>query len=444
MLPRVSRPLLLLTLLALALGVSSAPASATVTGSGVGNEVALESDGDGDEITLTCEGGMAPQGSLTQIPCADVEAVSVQAGGGNDTVKLENVGNLAFPSLKRTEIKTGEGQDTVFGSQVGDTVAADEEDEVSGGPGDDFIEGAKEGSGDDGNDVLVEAAGSMEGGSGDDRFENPGPFASSIGGPGSDSYVRDFPAFEPFSVRLGVEDDGLKINSGPFKFAWSSIERAVLFLTDFGTQTVDASSFSGSIEVDGRGGPDTIIGSPGEDLISGGAGDDDLTGNGGFDWVKGGEGADQLRLRDGETDRGVCGDGADVVVADASDSLGGCESIDLPPVASASGSTTVTTLPSVHPVAPETTGLRGPKAVRKGNPAAFRFSSSVKGASFKCKVDKGAFKACKSPLHLATAKLTVGKHTIAVVAVDATGTQDPTPATLKFSVSPRPKPHRHK
>lgn len=435
MLPRVFRPALFAIALALMLG-APASVSATVTGSGIGASVLLESDSSGDEITLSCEAGMAPQGSLTQVPCASVEAVIVIAAGGNDTVKFENVGKVAFPSLKRTEILSGEGEDVVVGSQVGDTVVADEEDSVDGGPGDDFIEGAKEGSGDEGNDVLLEATGSMEGGPGDDRFENSGPFSSSLGGPGSDSYVRDFPAAEPFSVTLGVEDDGLKVNSGPFKFAWTSIERVALYLTDFGTQAVDASGFSGSIEVDGRGGPDTIVGSPGEDLILGGGGDDDLTGGGGFDWVKGEAGADRLRLRDGGVDRGVCGDDGDTAIADAADSLFGCESVDLPPIVDSFP-------PPPPPPVPETTISKGPKKALKGAMAIFKFAATEPGSTFRCKIDKNPYKVCTSPFKVRTGSLKPGGHSFSVFAVSPASTVDPTPATLKFSVAAKPKPHKH-
>ena len=191
----------------------------------------------------------------------------------------------------------------------------------------------------------------------------------------------------------------------------------------------------------------TIVGGPGEDLISGGVGNDHLTGNGGFDWVQGGEGDDQLDLRDGGVDRGVCGEGSDEAIADAVDSLGECEFVDLP--ASSSGTTAQSAASApIAPAAkgsspPDTTGLKGPKSVRRGNKATFRFGSSTKGSSFKCMIDKGPFKACKSPFHLSTAELSPGRHTIAVVAVDAAGVADPKPATLKFAVVPKPKLRKH-
>jgi len=60
----------------------------------------------------------------------------------------------------------------------------------------------------------------------------------------------------------------------------------------------------------------------------------------------------------------------------------------------------------------------------------FTFSSNVAGATFKCKLDKGAFASCKSPKSY---KVKPGKHTFSVEAVSATGT-DSSPATFRFSV----------
>ncbi len=61
----------------------------------------------------------------------------------------------------------------------------------------------------------------------------------------------------------------------------------------------------------------------------------------------------------------------------------------------------------------------------------FKFSSSTPGATFKCKLDKGAFKPCQSPKSY---KVKPGKHVFTVEAVDAAGA-DATPATYRFKVS---------
>lgn len=61
----------------------------------------------------------------------------------------------------------------------------------------------------------------------------------------------------------------------------------------------------------------------------------------------------------------------------------------------------------------------------------FRFSSNTPGAGFQCKLDRGPFKACRSPL--TTKKLAFGAHTLKVRAVTG-GVVDPTPAKLNFKI----------
>jgi hypothetical protein len=70
------------------------------------------------------------------------------------------------------------------------------------------------------------------------------------------------------------------------------------------------------------------------------------------------------------------------------------------------------------------------KTKKKKVKVKFTFSSNVTGATFKCKLDKGAFASCKSPK---TYKVKPGKHKFSVEAVSAGGT-DSSPATFGFSV----------
>jgi hypothetical protein len=60
-----------------------------------------------------------------------------------------------------------------------------------------------------------------------------------------------------------------------------------------------------------------------------------------------------------------------------------------------------------------------------------KFTATVAGASFRCAVDKGPFKACRSPFTASSLK--PGRHTIRVAAV-AAGVVDPTPAVATFKV----------
>jgi len=421
----------------------AAPAAAVVSGEGIGSGVTLIGDATEDSISLTCVGGMAPGGFATQIPCSAVKTVFVNGGAGDDSINLSSVGKAAFPALERTTIGGGEGDDDIDGSQVEDVIEADYEDAVvDGGAGNDSIEAGLQVFGGSGDDHFSFSGGEVSGGLGDDRFSNAGagPFPA---GSGFDTFELDLPSEGTGKVDFSLEDGALGVEtpSASNAFLWNSMERVRLLLRD-GSQSVDASKFSGVLEADGRGGSDTLIGGPGEDLLLGGSGDDDLIGNGGFDLVKGDAGADQLSLRDGGADRGVCGDDGDAAIADAADSLFGCEAIDLPAVAAspASVATTVLTTPPRDIQAPNTKGLKGPRKVFQGKSAAFVFASTEAGGTFKCKLDKGPSKSCGSPFQVKTLRLSPGRHTLAVVAIDSAGNADPTPATLSFTVSAKSKP----
>lgn len=73
---------------------------------------------------------------------------------------------------------------------------------------------------------------------------------------------------------------------------------------------------------------------------------------------------------------------------------------------------------------------------KKGKKVKLKFSGTINSGApaplgFECKVDKGRFEQCASPLKL---KLATGKHTIEVRAVDSTGRTDSTPAKAKIKV----------
>jgi uncharacterized delta-60 repeat protein len=105
-------------------------------------------------------------------------------------------------------------------------------------------------------------------------------------------------------------------------------------------------------------------------------------------------------------------------------------SIEAPPSPSAPPPPTENTQPlpnttlGSHPPAKLTT--KSAKAKVK-----FKFSSSTPGTTFKCKLDKGAFKPCQSPKSY---KVKPGKHVFTVEAIDAAGA-DSTPVSFKFRVN---------
>ena len=79
------------------------------------------------------------------------------------------------------------------------------------------------------------------------------------------------------------------------------------------------------------GGADDLRGMAGHDCLFGGAGSDLLSGGAGGDYLAAGTGADQVDARDGTRDNIACGSGWDVVVADPTDVIRGCETVKLPP-----------------------------------------------------------------------------------------------------------------
>jgi hypothetical protein len=71
--------------------------------------------------------------------------------------------------------------------------------------------------------------------------------------------------------------------------------------------------------------------------------------------------------------------------------------------------------------------------------ATFRFSSTVEGSAFQCKLDKGEFKPCASPKTYKHLK--PGRHTFRVRAVAPSGLADASAAVGRFAIA---KPQRRR
>jgi CSLREA domain-containing protein len=82
--------------------------------------------------------------------------------------------------------------------------------------------------------------------------------------------------------------------------------------------------------------------------------------------------------------------------------------------------------------APQTRIVKGPKGKVAKATVKFKFSSSEKGSSFRCKLDRKPYRVCKSPKKYKSLK--PGKHVFKVRAVDRAGNIDPTAAKRKFTV----------
>ncbi|HEY7256631.1 MAG TPA: hypothetical protein VH476_08090 [Solirubrobacterales bacterium] len=84
--------------------------------------------------------------------------------------------------------------------------------------------------------------------------------------------------------------------------------------------------------------------------------------------------------------------------------------------------------------APPDTRIRKARISQAKNRATFRFSSTEPGSTFFCRIDRRPAKPCRSPKSYGHLK--PGRHTFSVVAVDAGGSTDPTPAVRKFKIAP--------
>ena len=100
----------------------------------------------------------------------------------------------------------------------------------------------------------------------------------------------------------------------------------------------------------------------------------------------------------------------------------------------ASAQVQVSAPPSPPPAAPSTTLKKKPKAKSTVALAKFSFASDQADSSFRCKLDKGPFKPCRSPFK---AKVKPGAHAFSVRAVNAAGLADPTPASFHWKVLPK-------
>ena len=397
----------------------AAPALAVVTGTTDGvDTVMIESDDPADVVSMTCSGGQANVNgdpALPALDCDEVDDVVVDAADGAQTVNLGGVTQLAFPDLPRTTVDTTDGDpDSVTGSEHRDVVTADFRDTVTGGLGDDWVDGAGTASGGAGDDTLRNIGTDVDGGSGDDRIVGVGE-GPIVGGAGYDVLVQDYTA-SPVQQAVTLFVTNTKVGPAPgFGADSTGIEQyQITTATGARNDRIDSTAFSGVLVVSTLDGDDTVRGGPGSDVVDGGGGNDTIDPGPGGDVVRGGAGNDTISVRDGVADSVDCGDGVDTVTADRSDVLTGCENVSLPP--------------------PDTGSIAGPTRVKKGKRPVFTFGSPAAGAAFECAVDDGPFKPCTSPLRIKTHKLAPGRHTLSVRAVQPAGNTDPTPSTLRFRV----------
>ncbi len=81
---------------------------------------------------------------------------------------------------------------------------------------------------------------------------------------------------------------------------------------------------------------------------------------------------------------------------------------------------------------PDTSIARGPARRTARRAATFAFTSTEAGSTFACRLDRQAFRPCRSPR--TSGRLRLGAHAFEVRAIDAAGNLDPTPASREWRV----------
>ncbi len=263
-----------------------------------GSTLVVQGSSSNDVITLRLKAG-DPYKLVVEVPSnpastqefdrSSFDAIKVQAGPGDDTVKVDET-NGVFSDTEAVTFEGGAGNDTLLGGTGGETLTP--------GPGEDFVYGFGGAdriiwAGTDGNDFI-------EGGDGADTLEANGTGeAEQYAATANGSRIR-FDRVSPATAFLdiaGVENMAVNMKGGDDSF---SAVGNLAVLTAF--------------TVDGGSGDDTLLGSNGADVLNGGGGNDFIDGQQGADTLIGGSGNDTIQWDPGDGSDVVEGqDGADTL-----------------------------------------------------------------------------------------------------------------------------------
>jgi Ca2+-binding RTX toxin-like protein len=290
------------------LGVAGPAQASVVSAFDPGSRTLTVSSDAGDAIAIACQGsgpgrvvvdGLAPDGGPAS--CDAVTKIIVHGGPGADAIDLHGVTDELFVALTGTEISGGGGDDVIDGSELPDVVRGDEgSDRIAGfrnpASGRDVVLGGG------GNDTLVwnngDGSDVMDGEAGDDTVEVNGAAAAGDSftvNPNGQRVRFDRVNLVPFNLDIGTSET-LQVNGGGADDTIAGTSGLATLIR---------------LRMDGGDGNDTLTGGNGDDVMAGGTGDDRLVGAQGRDLMAGGEGDDAMVWTNG--------DGSDVIDGEAGD-----------------------------------------------------------------------------------------------------------------------------
>jgi Ca2+-binding RTX toxin-like protein len=405
----------------------------TVTRSGAAptETITFHRTGGAEFATPQSASGCKVQGGGAEVACAlgaPLDSVTIAGLAGNDTLAATEL-----PETTSLMLLGGEGNDEISGGDLSDDTLVD-------GPGNDILHGH---GGDDGlvnnggHDILYGEGGNdlflstvvcegdvIEGGEGRDNA-SWAKFSEVPGEPGGVDARLD----EGLAGRVGAENH-VSCPTGTPDHLNSIEDLEGSFLSDV---------------LYGDSGPNQLLGHTGEDTYYAGPGDDTILANAGTRdaVINCGAGENDSAL----IDLPAVGDPAPIECERVNNAAP--ENYEMPPelMPTPVGPAPTPVTPTPPPVRPlprrDTTPPRTAIAKRPAKlvrarvlpvRVSFRFSAGER-ATFRCKLDRGPYKACRSPHSF---KVAAGAHVFRVYAIDAAGNRDRTAATFAFRVKRLP------
>jgi Ca2+-binding RTX toxin-like protein len=387
-------------------------------------------------------GEMAPQAGeppalyVTGSDGADSLAESLPPGEPPDSIVVAGLdGNDSlvaadFPPTTSVILLGGEGEDQLTGGATEDAlVDGAGNDSADAGAGDDAVPN------NGGADVL-------HAGSGEDLFISNAVCDGDLldGGPDRDNANWANFNTDAVSIDMGAHHAGLVGSAGQPQCSNPSLLTTLEAIED-----TEGTSL-GDVMV-GDSGPNQLLGRLGPDSYFAGAGDDSILANSGKGTpdpdptIDCGEGWDTAQIDFPENGPDAAPAGCEEVEERAPNSFrppGTPPNPSPPPTATTSTAANPSPRPRPDRVAPRTSLLRHPPRVvftaTKRRRIAVSFASNESGSSFRCKLDRGPFKPCRSPRAY---MVRPGRHSIHVYAIDPAGNRDRTPALFKLRVASR-------